>query len=114
MEATLQTSLIRISDKARDELVKLEVNHENFLRLWVVAGGCKGFTYQAAIDNQIDDGDTVIFKTDVFSVIADPESVQYFDGLEIDYSDDMVQGGFRFLNPNATGTCGCGSSFCSN
>jgi len=105
------TTQITVTDKAQQELIGLEVNHEQFLRLWVEPGGCSGMSYGAAIDEEMGEGDQIIFENEQIRVVADPESVRYFDGLTIDYTDDLVQSGFRFINPNAVQSCGCGSSF---
>lgn len=68
-------------------------------------------SYGAAIDDEMVEGDETIYQDDAIRVVADPESLQYFDGLTIDYTDDLVQSGFRFINPNVVKSCGCGSSF---
>lgn len=68
-------------------------------------------SYGAAIDEEMVDGDETIYQDDAIRVVADPDSLRYFDGLTIDYTDDLVQSGFRFINPNAVKSCGCGSSF---
>ena len=102
---------IEVTDKARTELINLDVNHDQFLRLWVEPGGCSGMSYGAAIDEEIIEGDATIYQDDTIRVVADAESRKYFEGLKIDYTDDLVQSGFRFINPNAVQSCGCGSSF---
>jgi iron-sulfur cluster assembly protein len=102
---------IKITDKARHQLKTLDIGVENFLRLWVESGGCSGLSYKAAIDDRVDDKDQVLFEDLSLKVITDAQSAQYMAGLEIDYSDDLVKAGFRFSNPNATATCGCGASF---
>ncbi len=102
---------IAVTEKARTELVNLDVNQTQFLRLWVEPGGCSGMSYGAAIDDEMVEGDETIYQDDAIRVVADPESLQYFDGLTIDYTDDLVQSGFRFINPNVVKSCGCGSSF---
>lgn len=102
---------IQVSDKAKQELVKLEATGENFLRISVVAGGCSGMTYSACIDNTLSDADQVLFEDRELRVVADPNSANYLDGLQIDYSDDLIASGFRFKNPKAVKACGCGSSF---
>lgn len=102
---------IQISEKAKQELVKLEATGENFLRISVVSGGCSGMTYSACIDNTLSDSDHVLFEDRDLRVIADPGSAAYLDGLQIDYSDDLIASGFRFKNPRAVKACGCGSSF---
>ncbi|HMP76323.1 MAG TPA: iron-sulfur cluster assembly accessory protein [Kiritimatiellia bacterium] len=102
---------IQISDKAKQELAKLEATGPNFLRISVVSGGCSGMTYSACIDNTLSDSDQVIFEEADLRVIADPNSAMFLDGLSIDYSDDLIASGFRFKNPKAVKACGCGSSF---
>lgn len=102
---------IVLSDIARQQLLLLEVSRDNFLRLWVEAGGCSGMLYQAGIDEQIRPDDTVLYEDDELRVVTDSFSAQHFEGVHIDYSDDLVNAGFRFSNPNAVRSCGCGSSF---
>ena len=80
------------------------------LRVAVVGGGCSGFSYQLDFDEQAKEGDQVIEYGDV-KVRVDPDSAQYLRGLQIDYVSSLHGGGFKFVNPNATHTCGCGSSF---
>lgn len=106
-----QMQTIRISDKAKQELLRLEVGGENFLRIAVIPGGCSGMTYNACIDNALSDADQVLFQESDIRVVADSGSSMFLDGLEIDYSDDLIAAGFRFKNPKAKKACGCGSSF---
>lgn len=103
--------MIHISDKAKAELKNLEAGGENFLRISVIPGGCSGMTYSAAIDNTISDSDQTIFEDGDLRVVADNGSAMFLDGLQIDYSDDLIASGFRFKNPKAVKACGCGSSF---
>ena len=102
---------IKITEKAKQELLKLEAGGENFLRISVIPGGCSGMTYSAAIDNALSDADQVVYEDGQLRVIADEGSVMFLNGLEIDYSDDLIASGFRFKNPKAKKGCGCGSSF---
>ncbi|MCS6771514.1 MAG: iron-sulfur cluster assembly accessory protein [Kiritimatiellae bacterium] len=102
---------IYISDKAKAELIKLEATGPNFLRISVVAGGCSGMTYSACIDNTLSDTDQILFEENGLRVVADPHSAMFLDGLQIDYSDDLIASGFRFKNPRAVKACGCGASF---
>ena len=102
---------IQLSDKAKKELINLEATGENFLRISVVAGGCSGMTYSACIDNTLSDADQVLFEDTALRVVADERSAGLLDGLQIDYSDDLISSGFRFKNPKAVKACGCGSSF---
>ena len=109
--ATMAGQSIQISDKAKQELRKLEAVGENFLRISVIPGGCSGMTYNAAIDNTLAEGDQVIYQDGDLRVVAEPGSAMFLDGLQIDYSDDLISAGFRFKNPKAKKACGCGSSF---
>jgi iron-sulfur cluster assembly protein len=103
--------LIHISDRAREELARLEATGENFLRISVIPGGCSGMTYNACIDNTLSDADQVLYQDDELRVVADAGGAMFLDGLQIDYSDDLISSGFRFKNPKAKKSCGCGSSF---
>ena len=80
------------------------------LRVVVVGGGCSGFSYQLDFDDQAQEGDEVI-RYDGVDVRVDPTSAQYLRGVQIDYVNSLSGGGFKFINPNAKHTCGCGSSF---
>lgn len=102
---------IQLSERARNELLALEAGGENFLRISVIPGGCSGMTYSACIDNTLSDTDQVVYANDDLRIVADTNSVAYLDGLEIDYSDDLIASGFRFKNPKAKKGCGCGASF---
>ena len=102
---------IQISDAAKRELVKLEATGENFLRISVIPGGCSGMTYNACIDNTLSDADQTLYRDGELRVVADGGSAMFLDGLQIDFSDDLIASGFRFKNPKAKKSCGCGSSF---
>jgi iron-sulfur cluster assembly protein len=106
-----QAQTIQITDKAKQELVRLEAGGENFLRISVIPGGCSGMTYNACIDNALADSDQVLYQEGGLRVVADGGSAMFLDGLQIDFSDDLVASGFRFKNPKARKACGCGSSF---
>lgn len=80
------------------------------LRVSIQPGGCSGFKYGLLIEDQAAEDDLVIDKTG-FRVFVDPFSAQYLSGVIIDYVSSMQGSGFTFKNPNATGGCGCGSSF---
>ncbi len=79
------------------------------LRIRVVGGGCSGFQYQLVFD-AANPGDQV-FEQDGVKVVIDPKSFLYLTGTEIDYVDSLTGAGFTLKNPNAKGSCGCGSSF---
>ena len=80
------------------------------LRVSVQPGGCSGFKYSLVIEDQAAEDDLVL-QNEGFKVFVDPFSAQYLNGVTIDYVSSMQGSGFTFKNPNATGGCGCGSSF---
>ena len=102
---------IEMSEKAMAELRRLGATGPRFLRIRTVPGGCSGMTYSAEVDAALSEDDEVLYQQDDLRVVADAGSLIFLDGLQVDYSDDLVQAGFRFRNPKATKTCGCGSSF---
>ena len=83
---------------------------EHGLRISVVGGGCSGFSYQLSFDRQRQEGD-LEGQFDGLPVWVDPTSAQYLEGTQIDFVSSLHGGGFKFSNPKATHTCGCGSSF---
>lgn len=80
------------------------------LRVSVQPGGCSGFKYSLLIEDKPAEDDTILPQGS-FNVFVDPFSMQYLNGVQIDYTTSMQGSGFTFKNPNATGGCGCGSSF---
>jgi iron-sulfur cluster assembly accessory protein len=80
------------------------------LRVAVVGGGCSGFTYHMAFENQANDSDNV-YDFNGLKVMVDQMSEMYLDGVEIDYVESLEGAGFKFNNPNVRSTCGCGASF---
>jgi iron-sulfur cluster assembly accessory protein len=80
------------------------------LRVSVEGGGCSGFQYKFDIDRAKADDDLVLTR-DGASVLIDPLSLGYMQGAEIDFVDDLIGASFRVVNPNATASCGCGTSF---
>ena len=102
---------VEISKRAIDELIMMEVTGAKFLRISVITGGCSGLTYNAGIDDSMEDDDMILFDKDNLKIMADMKSALYLDGLRIDYSDDLLNAGFKFANPRANKSCGCGGSF---
>lgn len=92
------------------ELIREEANPALNLRVFVTGGGCSGFQYGFTFDENREEGDTCIENQGV-RLLVDPMSVQYLMGAEIDYREDLEGAQFVIRNPNATTTCGCGSSF---
>jgi iron-sulfur cluster assembly accessory protein len=105
---------IAVSEKALAALRRREWAKGDFMRIGVVAGGCSGQTYSAAVDDELFITDLVLYKSGPLRIVTDPKSATFLDGLQIDYSDDLIRSGFRFSNPNAGGGCGCGASFKAN
>ena len=102
-------SSLPILPPARCELIEEEGNPELKLRVFVTGGGCSGFQYGFTFDEAAADDDTVIEKNGV-TLLVDPMSYQYLVGAEIDYSEGLGVA-VRDQEPNASSTCGCGSSF---
>ena len=92
------------------ELIREEANPNLKLRVFVQGGGCSGFQYGFTFDESIEEGDTQVTNGGV-TLLIDPMSVQYLAGAEIDYREDLEGAQFVIRNPNASTTCGCGSSF---
>jgi len=92
------------------ELIREEANPQLKLRVFVSGGGCSGFQYGFTFDENVEEGDTLVANGGV-TLLIDPMSIQYLTGAEIDYREDLEGSQFVIRNPNATTTCGCGSSF---
>ncbi len=92
------------------ELIVEEGNPDLKLRVFVTGGGCSGFQYGFTFDEVSNEDDTVMEKNGV-TLLVDPMSFQYLSGAEIDYQEGLEGAQFVIKNPNATSTCGCGSSF---
>ena len=92
------------------QLIDEEGNVDLKLRVFVTGGGCSGFQYGFTFDETTNDDDTTMQKNGV-TLLIDPMSLQYLGGAEIDYQENAEGAQFVIKNPNATSTCGCGSSF---
>jgi iron-sulfur cluster insertion protein len=112
MNATTQDPLVFTDSAAAKvrELIEEEGNPALKLRVFVTGGGCSGFQYGFTFDEETSDDDTCLEKAGV-TLLIDPMSFQYLVGAEIDYSEGLEGAQFVIKNPNATSTCGCGSSF---
>ncbi|MFB5677081.1 HesB/IscA family protein [Paenibacillus terreus] len=105
--------MITITDSAAGRLKEMLAQQEvpnMFLRLGVTPGGCTGFSYAMGFDDQESDQDIYMDVQDL-KVVMEKESLPYLNGLEIDFEESGMSGGFTIHNPNAIATCGCGSSF---
>lgn len=107
------TTLITVTEAAAGkirELLNEEGKTESGLRVFVQGGGCSGFQYGLMIEEAGGVGDQ-LFESNGVRLFVDPVSVSYLKGAEVDFVDTITGGGFTIKNPNATSTCGCGSSF---
>ncbi len=114
MDSSVEMALpIYFSDAAASKvktLISEEENPELKLRVYVTGGGCSGFQYGFTFDEKVNDGDTLVEKNEV-TMVVDSMSLQYLVGGTVDYIDGLEGSRFLVTNPNATATCGCGSSF---
>jgi len=97
------------ADMVRDLIVQQE-RDDLALRIYVAGGGCSGLQYGMALDENIEEDDNV-FESDGVKIVVDAMSLRYIAGSIVDYVTTGMGGGFKVENPNATGGCGCGSSF---
>lgn len=105
---------VSISERAASE-VKTIIQQQNlpestYLRVGVKGGGCSGFSYTLDLTDSVGENDEV-FDIHGVKVICDPKSYLYLNGVSVDFKDEVMGRGFVFNNPNASHTCGCGSSF---
>lgn len=110
---TFDPASVNLSDsaiqKVRD-LVAEEENDQLKLRVFITGGGCSGFQYGFTFDELVADDDTALEQEGV-TLLVDPMSLQYLAGSVVDYTEGLEGSRFVVNNPNATATCGCGSSF---
>lgn len=110
---TESPELLTVTENAANKvkaLIEDEGNVELKLRVFVTGGGCSGFQYGFTFDENMNDGDTAIEKDGV-TFLVDPMSYQYLVGAELDFKEGLMGAQFVISNPNASTTCGCGSSF---
>jgi iron-sulfur cluster assembly accessory protein len=105
--------MLQLTDRAVEKVKELLASEEKTgygLRVVVQGGGCSGFQYGLTWENEQKDNDKIL-EFDGLKVFVDSMSVLYLEGVQIDYIDSLQGSGFKIDNPNASGTCGCGSSF---
>ena len=113
IQANISEELIHITPAAIVEtkrLMSLEDKKDLFLRLGISSGGCSGLSYSMTFDDQPSPLDRE-FNFDGLKVRVDLKALMYLKGCKLDYSSGLLGGGFKFTNPNAKRSCGCGSSF---
>jgi len=112
-DKTAAPPAITLSDAALKEvkrLINVQGLTEGGLRVGVKGGGCSGLSYTINFDEKIGPHDTV-YEFDGVKVIMDAKSAIYLQGSQLDFQKDLMSGSFKFVNPNAEKTCGCGESF---
>lgn len=110
---TLASQALVFTQHAAEKVMEMSARQEAsgaMLRVYIQGGGCSGFQYGFALENEANQDDMVV-ETDGVKLLVDPMSFQYLMGAEIDYLEDLQGARFTINNPNATTTCGCGSSF---
>jgi len=106
--------VIEITERAAKEIRRIVADQglgpATALRVGVKGGGCSGFSYTLGFDDQVAEVDQVTEVGDI-RVVCDPKSFLYLNGTQIDFEDNLMGRGFKFGNPNAAKSCGCGESF---
>jgi iron-sulfur cluster assembly protein len=106
--------VIQLSERAIKEIRRIVADQklptDTVLRVGVKGGGCSGFSYSLGFDDTVLDTDQV-FESNGVRVVCDPKSFLYLSGTELDFEESLMGRGFKFGNPNASKTCGCGESF---
>jgi iron-sulfur cluster assembly protein len=106
-------AIVTVTDKAAEKAKAILADRgvENgALRVFVVSGGCSGYSYGMAIARSREEDDIAIEASGI-TLLVDSESAPLLEGAEVDYVDDLMKSGFTIFNPNATHSCSCGSSF---
>ena len=103
---------VTITDAARVKIADILAENKpgTHLRMFVQGGGCSGFSYGFALEEDVNDDDFEL-ACEPASVLVDAASAQYLDGSTVDYAESLMESGFKISNPSAISTCGCGSSF---
>lgn len=110
VESTDPISMTDAAAAKLQSLIKEEENDRLMLRVYVTGGGCSGFQYGFAFDEENQEDDTEVMRNGV-KLVVDPLSFQYLVGSEVDYQENLEGARFTVMNPNASSTCGCGASF---
>ena len=112
VETQLDTVPVSLTERAARRIADIlkEEPEMTMLRLAVTGGGCSGFQYDFCLDDARADDDLLIARGDAILVI-DPVSLDFLKGSQIDFVEEMIGASFKVINPNATASCGCGTSF---
>ena len=110
----MSEQIIKLSDNAAERIKLIMSKAESSaigVRIGVKSGGCSGNTYDAILDDNMSEVDEVYFTDGNLRIVSDKVRSVFLDGLTVDFSNDLIEPGFRLTNSNAKGSCGCGSSF---
>jgi len=112
VETALDPPPVRLTERAAHRIAEIlrEEAGASSLRVAVTGGGCSGFQYDFCLDDSRADDDLVLMR-DGAVVLIDPVSLDFLKGAEIDFVEEMIGAAFKIKNPNATSSCGCGTSF---
>ena len=112
VETVLESPSVTLTERAARRILEIlrEDAAHSMLRVAVTGGGCSGFQYDFCLDDARGEDDLVIAR-DGAQVLIDPISLGFLKGAEIDFADEMIGAAFKIKNPNATSSCGCGTSF---
>ena len=112
--AVTDSATITLSKTAEEKVKEILADQsEGYagLRIKVIGGGCSGYSYRMGFDKTWNEAADQVFEFDGLRVFVDRASLLHIEGTEVDYVDGLQGSGFKFNNPNVTGTCGCGDSF---
>lgn len=109
---TIMQDKVTITSSAADriKLILEDQGNASMLRIGVLGGGCSGFSYTFDFANDTNEDD-IVFERDGAKVVVDETSIPFLEGCEIDYVNEIIGASFKINNPNATASCGCGTSF---
>jgi iron-sulfur cluster insertion protein len=105
---------LRLTEAAARRINKVVADENNpalMVRLEVLGGGCSGYQYKFNFDSLFDANEDVLVERDGAKLVVDKTSLELLQGSEVDYGESLMEAGFQIKNPNATSSCGCGSSF---
>ena len=109
--------VLTLSEAAARRINKVVADEKNpalMVRLEVLGGGCSGFQYKFSFDGKFNPAEDIVIERAGAKLVVDQTSLDLLKGSEIDYSESLMEAGFQVRNPNATSSCGCGSSFSTN
>jgi iron-sulfur cluster insertion protein len=112
--ASHETTSLRLTDAAARRINKVVADQKNdqlMVRLEVLGGGCSGYQYKFDFDTKFDAAEDIVISHDGARLVVDKTSLELLQGSEVDFGESLMEAGFRINNPNATSSCGCGSSF---